>query len=116
MNSASIFEILSQPLILIETEEVKVCLGHQEIGNEYSKRDKAKEAAFKWFNEKKKDPTIKECDFTIEDKHKKPKRPFYTYTHVNDIIDCNHYKIEVIRNILKLSTKEVLEKEPFEQL
>lgn len=115
MTSTSVFEILSRPLVLVETEEIKTCLGHREFGNEFKKRGQAKEAAFKWYDEKSKDLTIKDCHFEIQDEHKKTKRPFYTYTHINDVNDCDHYQIKVIRNIFKLSSREILEKKPFEK-
>lgn len=113
MISVGVLEILSRPLLLIETEEIKVCLGHQELGEEYKNREKAKEAGFKWLNEKRNDPTIKDCNYDIDDKNKKSKRLSYTYTHVNDLRNCDHYQIQVIRNILNLVIKEVLVKEPF---
>lgn len=113
MNSISVLEILSQPLLLIKIEEIKVCLGHQEFGQENQKHDKIKETGFKWLNEKRNDPTIKDCNFDIDDKYKKLKRPFYTYTHVNDLKSCDHYQIHVNRSILDLIIKDFLEKEPF---
>ncbi len=110
MNPASALEKISKPLILTEVEEVQVCLGHKKFFSEYKKRDEAKSAGFRWLEDKKNDPTVKNCNFEIEEKSSKKKHLFYYFEHVNDVNDCDHHQIEVIRKTHDLILTEFYEK------
>ncbi len=112
MNSIGALEKISRPLILTEIEEVQVCLGHKDLFCEYKKREDAKNTGFKWLEKKKNDPIVKNCRFEIEEKSSKEKLLFYCFEHVNDVSDCSHHKIDVIRRTHNLIVTEIYEKAP----
>lgn len=101
MSVSSISDALRVPVILIDIEETRICLGHEESGPSFNSREKAKEGGSEWLKKKENDSSIFNLFFDVIKEGKKNHRLKQHYTHINDISCCNKFVIQIIRNFQK---------------
>lgn len=80
--------------IVYETEDVKVCTGH-ELTNKYKTKKEAHKRAKKKSKKISKDPQVTFCDYDIQEVKSKYKyRVTWRWAHCDNVVTCDSYRNE----------------------